>query len=104
MIRYMIKMDKIIDAGNMAISDPKIGGKIHIMLKELKAEAVYFKTVDGHRGGYIIINTENAYQIPAMIEPLYRWFKAHVELIPVMLPQDFARAEYAIGSAVGKWG
>jgi len=102
-MRYMIKMDMAIDAGNVAISDPKFGEKMQALLKEIKAEAAYFTTVNGQRGGYIIINMDDASQIPAMVEPLFLWFKANVELIPVMLPQDLAKAGPAIGAAVKKW-
>lgn len=103
-MRYMIKMEMQTEAGDIAIRDPKFGEKMQALLKEMKAEAAYFTTVNGHRGGYIIVNMDDASQIPAMAEPLFLWFKANVEFVPVMLPQDLAKAGPAIGAAVQKWG
>jgi hypothetical protein len=103
-MRYLIKVEMQTEAGNMAIRDPKFGEKMQALLKEMKAEAAYFTTVNGHRGGYIFVNMDDASQIPAITEPLFLWFKANVEFVPVMLPQDLAKAGPAIGAAVQKWG
>jgi len=103
-MKYMIKMEMQNEAGNTAISDPKFGEKMQTLLKDMKAEAAYFTTINGQRGGYIIVNMDDAAQMVTMSEPLFLWFKANVELIPVMLPQDLAKAGPAIGAAVKKWG
>jgi hypothetical protein len=103
-MRYLMKVDMPNDAGNANIRDPKFGEKMQALLRELKAEAAYFTTVNCHRGGYIVINMEDASQIAAMAEPIFLWFKGSVEFIPVMLPQDLAKAGPAIGEAVQKWG
>jgi len=103
-MRYLIKMDWPNEAGNVVIRDPKFGEKMQALLKELKAEAVYFTTVNGHRGGYIVVNMDEASQMAAMAEPLFLWLKANLEFIPVMLPQDLAKGGPAISAAVKKWG
>ena len=103
-MRYMIKVEMQTEASDRVIRDPKFGEKMQALLKELKAEAAYFTTVNGHRGGYIIVNMDDASQMVAIAEPLFLWFKANVEFIPVMLPQDLAKAGPAIGAAVQKWG
>lgn len=103
-MRFLVKVDMPDEAGNANIRDPKFGDKMQALLKELKAEAAYFTTVNGHRGGYIIVNMDDASQIPAMTEPIFLWFKGNVEIFPVMLPQDLAKAGPAISSAVQKWG
>jgi hypothetical protein len=103
-MKFLIKVDMSIEAGNANISDPKFGAKMQALLKEIKAEAAYFTTVNGQRGGYIVVNMDDASQIPAVAEPLFLWFKGNVEFIPVMLPQDLAKAGPAIEAAVGKWG
>jgi hypothetical protein len=86
------------------VGDPKFGEKMQALLKELKAEAAYSTTVNGHRGGYIVVNMDDASEMPAKGEPLFQWFKANVEFIPIMLPEDLAKAGPAIAAAVGKWG
>ncbi len=103
-MRYLIKMEMQTEAGDIAIRDPKFGEKMQALLKDMKAEAAYFTTVNGHRGGYIIVNMDDASQMVAMAEPLFLWFKANVEFIPVMLPEDLAKSGPAIGAAVKKWG
>jgi hypothetical protein len=103
-MKYLIKVAFQNEAGNAAVRDPKFGEKMQELLKELKAEAAYFTTIDGQRGGYIVVNMDDASQMAAMAEPLFYWLKADVEFIPVMLPQDLAKAGPMIGAAVKKWG
>ena len=47
---------------------------------------------------------DDASQIGATAEPLLLWLKADVEWMPVMLPEDLAKAGPAIEAAVEKWG
>ena len=103
-MRYLIKVEMATDAGDMAVRDPKFGERMQSLLKELKAEAVYFTAVKGHRGAYIVVNMDDASQMVAMAEPFFLWFKAHVEFMPVMLPQDLAKGGPAMAAAVQKWG
>jgi hypothetical protein len=90
-MRFLMKWEMPTEAGNAALQDPKFGDKVMGMLKEMKAEAAYFTTLNGNRGGYIVINMDDASQMVAMAEPLFFGFKAKVEFIPVMLPEDLAK-------------
>jgi hypothetical protein len=92
------------EAGNAALKDPKFGDKMMGLLKEMKAEAAYFTTINGNRGGYIVINMDDASQMVGMAEPLFYGFKAKVKFIPVMLPQDLAKGMPAAAKAIKKWG
>jgi hypothetical protein len=103
-MKFLLKIDIPTDAGNAAIKDPKFGAKMETLLKDIKAEAAYFTTVNGHRGGYIVLNPDDASQIPAVAEPFFFWLKATVEFTPVMLPQDLTKAGPSIGAAIQKWG
>jgi hypothetical protein len=43
-------------------------------MEELQPEAAYFTDVDGARGGYFIVNMDDASELPAKAEPLsLRW-------------------------------
>jgi hypothetical protein len=53
---------------------------------------------------YIIVNIDNASQIPAMAEPVFIWLKAEIEFIPVMTPEDLGKVGPAIEAANKKWG
>lgn len=102
-MKYLVKVEMQDEAGNRAIRDPKFGEKMQALLKEIKAEAAYFTTVNGQRGGYIALNLDDASQMPAIAEPFFLWLKAKVEFLPVMRPEDLAKAGPTIGSAVQKW-
>jgi Domain of unknown function (DUF3303) len=102
-MRFLMKMEWQIEAGNAALKDPKFGDKVMAMLKEMKAEAAYFTTINGNRGGYIVINMDDASQMVAMAEPVFFGFKAKVEYIPVMLPQDLAKGMPAAAKAIKEW-
>jgi len=103
-MRFLMKWEMPTEAGNAALEDPKFGDKVMGMLKEMKAEAAYFTLLNGNRGGYIIINMDDASQMVAMAEPVFFGFKAKVEFIPVMLPQDLAKGMPAAAAAIKKWG
>lgn len=103
-MKFLVKFEFPTDAGNAAIKDPKFGAKMETLLKDLKAEAAYFAAVNGNRCGFIIVNMDDASQIPAIAEPLFLWLKAKVDIMPVMLPQDLAKAGPSIGAAIQKWG
>ena len=101
---YLIKFHFPVESGNKALQDPQFGTKMQDLLKDLKAETAYFSAVHGQRGGYIVVNFDDASKIPAIAEPLFLWLKADIEFIPVMLLEDLAKAGPAIGAAVQKWG
>jgi hypothetical protein len=103
-MRYILKFTFPPDAGNTAIRDPKFGHKMQQLLGDIKAEAAYFCSVDGKRGGYIVVQMNDASQIAAIAEPFFLWFNADVEFVPVMTPDDLGKAGPSIESAVKKWG
>jgi len=103
-MRYLLKFNFPTESGNTTLRDPEFGKKMETLLSDMKAEAAYFGPVNGRRGGYIVVNMDDASQIPALAEPLFLWLKADVEFIPVMLPEDLAKAGPAIGAAFQKWG
>ena len=102
-MRFLLKLSSPIKAGNNALSDPQFGAKMQKYLQDIKAETAYFTLVDGHRGGYIVVNIDDPSQIPALAEPLFFWQEASLELIPVMLPEDLAKSGPAIEAAVKEW-
>ncbi len=103
-MRYIMKIRMPVDKGNEATSNPQFGQKMNELLTEIKAEAAYFTTIDGQRGAYIIVNMNDASEIPAIAEPFFIWLNADIDFQPVMKPEDLAKAGPAIGAAVKKWG
>jgi hypothetical protein len=66
--------------------------------------ARYFLAEDGNRTGILIMNMEDASQIPAIAEPWFLALNAAIEIKPVMVPADLARAGPAIAQAVKTYG
>jgi len=102
-MRFLVKIKIPTASGDRAISDHHFGPKMHDVLQDIGAEAAYFTTVDGHRGGYIIVDMKDASQMPSIAEPFFLWFNATVEILPVMLPEDLQKAGPSIAAAVEKW-
>jgi hypothetical protein len=103
-MRYVMKVRFPIERGNEALMDPQFGKKMNDLLTEIKAEAAYFTTINGQRGAYIIVNLNDASEMPAVAEPFFVWVNADVEWSPVMKPEDLAKAGPAIAAANAKWG
>ncbi len=103
-MKFLMKVEFDGEAGNKALRDPKFGEKMGGLLKEMKAEAAYFTTIKGNRGGYVVINMDDPSQMVAMAEPFFFGFKAKVKFMPVMTPQDLAKGMPAAAKAVKEWG
>jgi hypothetical protein len=102
-MKYLLRFSFGNEAGNEALKDPQFGAKVKQYLTDVKAEHAFFGAIDGQRGGYIVINIDDASQIPSIAEPLFLWLEADMEFIPVMTPADLEKAGPSIGAAVKKW-
>ena len=103
-MKYIMRVRIPQERGNVALSDPQFGHKMNDLLAEIKAEAAYFTTISGQRGAYVIVNMNDASEIPAIAEPFFLWLNADIEFFPAMRPEDLAKAGPSIGAAVQKWG
>lgn len=85
---------------NAAVKDGSVGAKMHRILDALKPESVYFVEIGGIRTGVMVVNLENASQIPSVAEPLFLTFNAKLTMHPAMTPADLGAAGLeAIGKA-----
>lgn len=103
-MKYLMKVKIPNDQGNAKISDPQFGMKMQDALAEVKAETVYFTTIDGCRGGYIVVNMTDASEMPRLAEPFFLWLGADIDFLPVMTMQDLGKAAPSIEAVVKKWG
>jgi hypothetical protein len=103
-MRFMVSCRIPTEKGNQLIRDGKLGETIQSIMEDLKPEAAYFTDVDGDRGGYFIVNMDDASQIPAMLEPLFQALDATIKVHVVMTPEDLQRATPALEQAVQKHG
>ena len=102
-MRFLVKVSIPVEAGNAAAKAGKLGTTIQSILADLKPEAVYFTDDNGQRTGFLFIEMQDASQIPAIAEPWFLAFNAGVEIHPVMVPDDLAKAGSSIEAAVKKY-
>ena len=102
-MRFLLKVNIPVEAGNEAAKAGKLGATIQSILEELKPEAVYFAAENGQRTAFIFLDMQDASQIPAVAEPWFLAFNASIECQPVMTPGDLAKAGGAIEAAVKKY-
>ena len=102
-MRFLVKVNIPVEAGNEAAKAGKLGTTIQAILADLKPEAVYFTDDKGQRTAFLFLDMQEASQIPAIAEPWLLAFKASIEIHPVMVPDDLSKASGAIEAAVKKY-
>ena len=103
-MRFMITCRVPVERGNELAKAGTLGSTIQTIMEELKPEAAYFTDVEGERGAYIVLNMDDASQIPAVAEPLFLGLGATIQVHAVMTPEDLAKAAPAIEQAAKKYG
>lgn len=86
---------------NTAVRNGTAGATMKKILDEIKPEAAYFTSMDGRRGGVIVVNFDHASDIPRFAEPWFLHFNAEVTFEPAMTPADLAQAD--LGALGKKW-
>jgi hypothetical protein len=102
-MRFLVKVNIPVEAGNVAAKAGKLGTTIQSILADLKPEAVYFSADNGQRTAFLFLEMQNASQIPAIAEPWFLAFNASIEIQPVMVPDDLAKAGSTIEAAANKY-
>jgi len=103
-MRIMLRVTWDVGAGNALARAGKLGQTVGSIIEEQKPETAFFYSERGKRAGILIVDLENASQIPALAEPWFLACNAEVEILPVMKPEDLAEAEPAIKKAVQRYG
>jgi hypothetical protein len=103
-MRCMVKILWDVEKGNQLARTGALGKTAQSILEELKPEAAYFVAEKGRRSAVLIVNMEDASQIPAIAEPWFLAVNATVEFQPVMVLEDLLKAGPHIERAVKKFG
>ena len=103
-MKFLVIGSMPVEAGNQLAKQGKLASVIQSVLDSIKPEAVYFIAKDGKRTMLMIVEMQDASQLPAIAEPLFLAFNGSVECYPVMLPQDLMKAGPAIEAAAKKFG
>ena len=90
-MRFLIRARIPTEAGNKMVPHPNFLKKLEEYINKVKAEATYFFEADGNQVALVILDIQNANQIPVIIEPLFSGMDAHVELHPVMSLDDLKK-------------
>ena len=83
-MRFLIRTRIPTEAGNKMVQDPNFMKNLEEYMNKVKPEAAYFMPIDGHRSAGFIVNMESNDEVPAVVEPLFQWMGANVDVIPVM--------------------
>jgi hypothetical protein len=75
-MRFLVKVNIPVEAGNGAAKAGKLGTTIQAILADLKPEAVYFTDDHGQRTAFLFLEMQDASQIPAIAEPWFLAFNA----------------------------
>ncbi len=99
-MRCLLKVSIPVETGNTAVSDGSLSKTVESILAEVKPEAAYFAEDNGKRTGFIFLDVKDTSQIPALAEPWFLAFNAHVEFHPAMNLDDLRKATPGIEKAV----
>ena len=102
-MRFLLKVNIPVEAGNAAAKAGKLGSTIQSIVADQKPEAVYFTDDNGQRTGLLFLEMQDASQIPSIAEPWFLAFNASIEIHPVMVPDDLGKAGSAIEAIVKKY-
>jgi hypothetical protein len=103
-MRVLLKASMNVEMANATAKENRLGQVIKMILDDLKPEAVYFTAEYGMRTAYVFLDLPDASQIPKISEPWMLAFDSHIELVPVMVPDDLMKAGPDIERAAEKYG
>jgi hypothetical protein len=102
-MKYILRIKMPNTKANEVIKDPEFGTKMKQVLEDVKAETAYFTTIDGLRGGYVVVNLNDPSELPRVSAPFFLWLDAEVEIQPIMTIQDLGKAAPYIQEAARKY-
>jgi hypothetical protein len=103
-MRFMLSFRMPTETANAAIKEGTFSQTMQSIMEEIKPEAAYFTDIDGARGGILIINMDDASELPGMVEPLMHALGATIKLQLVMTPEDLQKGTPALEQAAQKYG
>src|SRR5829696_1713479 len=103
-MRFMITFRVSPEEGNAAMKDGSFIPAFQSVMEDLQPEAAYLADIEGARGGYLVVNMDDASQIPAIVEPLFLGIGATVQIHPVFTPDEVPDLADTIEQAKQKYG
>jgi len=103
-MRFIISCRFPTDKANATIKGGNFPQTVQSIMEELKPEAAYFTDMDGARGGHLVVNMDDASELPAIAEPLFFGLGATIKVQLVMTPEDLEKATPSLEQAAQKYG
>ena len=103
-MRIMVKFSFPVDTGNTAIRTGKVEKFFQQIMEDLKPEAAYLYPEEGERGGIIVFDMQDATWVAGVVERFSFGLHAHVQLTPVMVPEDLQKALAGVEDIVKNYG
>jgi hypothetical protein len=101
-MRMLMHLQFPLEPFNTAVRDGSVGKKMEKLMEAMKPEAAYFSEHHGRRGAVLVVNLNDAAEIPMYAEPWFLTFNAEIEFRPAMTPEDLGKGNLeALGK---KWG
>ncbi len=96
-MRMMMKVKLDTEAASRGIQDGSLPQLMQEALGRLQPEAAYFGPEDGVRTAFIVFDLKDPSEMPSVTEPLFRSFKAKIEMFPVMDQGDLQKGLQQLG-------
>ena len=101
-MRMMLNVSLPHEPFNTAVRNGSAGATIGKILEAIKPEAVYFTEYDGRRTALLIVNVNQASDVPSLAEPWFLKFQADCRFQIVMSTEDLQKA--GLVDLGKKWG
>ena len=102
-MRFLVRASLPVETANKSMKDGTFSATMQSILADIKPEAAYFTDTNGMRSAYLIVDMQDASQLPAIAEPLFQAFNASIEVHLVMTAEDLGKAAPAIEQAARKY-
>lgn len=90
-MKMMLTFSIPVETGNKAVADGTIEPAIKKLVRDTNAEAAYFMTIDGERGGVLFFDLDDGARVPQILEPFFAALDASIELTPVLTAGELIR-------------
>ena len=103
-VRFIVTAEWDMDAGNDAARSGKLAETVQSIVEDLEPEAIYFMATHGQRSAVMVVNIDDASELPGIAEPWFLAFNAKIDARPAMVLEDLGKAGPDIQRAVEKYG
>ncbi len=103
-MRFLVKASWPAEKANQLARNGKLGATLQSIIGDLKPDAAYFYTDKGQRTALMVLDLQDASEMPRVAEPWFLAFNAGVDFQPTMVLGDLERAGPSIERAVEKFG